>query len=75
MGMMITNKFQIPCLKRTPIQHLIASLSTLLIHDDSYLASLHAWERQSGDLLMRQHLIPWRILSYVDATTRGGENY
>ena len=44
----------------------------LLLHDDSYLgctpkASLHTWEGQLGDVLMRQHLDPWRILSYEDA--------
>ena len=75
MGMMIPNTFQIPCLKGTSGQHLIAFLSTLLVHDDSYLANLHAWEGQYGDSLMRQDLIPWRSISYVDATTGGGENY
>ena len=40
---------------------------------DSYLgcspkASLHTWEGQLGDVLMRQHLDPWRILSYEDDT-------
>ena len=71
MGMMVPNEFQIPCLKGTSRQHLIASLSTLLSHDDSPLASLHAWEGKFGDSLMRQHLIPWRSLSYVDATVGG----
>ena len=73
MGMMVPNEFQIPCLKGTSIQHLISSLSTLVTHDDSYLASLHAWEGKYGDLLMRQHLITWMIISYVDATVGGGE--
>ena len=52
MGIMVPNTFQIPFLKGTSRQHLIASLSTLLLHDDSYLANLHAWEEQCGDLLM-----------------------
>ena len=43
MGMMIPNTFQIPYLKGTSRKHLIASLSTLIIHDDNYLACLHAW--------------------------------
>ena len=73
MGMIIPNEFQIPCLKGTSGQHLITFLSTLLVHYDSYLANLHAWEGQHGDLLMRQHLIPWGILSYVDATIGGEE--
>ena len=72
---MIPNTFQIPCLKGTSRKHLIASLSTLLVHDDSYSANLHAWEGQYGDLMMRQHLIPWRSLSYVDAIGGGGETY
>ena len=51
-------------------------MDTLLLHDDSYLgcspkASLHTWEGQLGDVLMKQHLDPWRILSYEDAI--GGE--
>ena len=73
MGMMVPTTFQIPFLKGTSRQHLIASLSTLLIHDDSNLASLHAWEGQYGDSLMKQHLIPWRSSSYGDATVGGGE--
>ena len=73
MGMMIPNTFQTPFLKGTSRQHLIASLSTLLVHDDTYLASLHAWERKYGDSLMRQHLIPCRSISYVDATGGGEE--
>ena len=74
MGRMFPNTLQTPCLERTSRQHLIASLSTLLTHDDSHLASLHAWEEQFGDSLMRQHLIPWRSTSYVDATVGGREN-
>ena len=74
MGMMVPTIFQIPFLKGTFGQHLIASLSTLLIHDDNHLASLHAWEGKFGDSLMRQHLIPWRSSSYVDATVGGREN-
>lgn len=74
MGMMFPNTFQITYLKGTSRQHLVAFLSTLLFHDDSYLANLHAWEGKYGDLLMRQHLINWRSLSYVDATTRRGDS-
>ena len=72
MGMVIPNVFQIPCLKGTSRKHLIASLSTLLVHDDSYSANLHAWEGQYGDLLMRQHLILLRRISIADATVGGG---
>ena len=73
MGMMVPNEFQIPCLKETSRQHIIASMDVLLLHDDSYLgcspkASLHTWEGKLGDVSMRQHLDPWRILSYEDAT-------
>ena len=75
MRMMSPNAFHIPCLKGTFGKHLISFLSTLLFHDDSSLANLHAWEGQYGDLLMIQHLIPWRNLSYVDAIARGGENF
>ena len=71
MGIMIPNAFQIPCLKKDFRQPFVASMDFL--HDDSYLgctpkASLHTWEAQLGDILMRQHLDPWRILSYEDAT-------
>ena len=68
MRMMFSNIFQIPYLKGTSRKHLISFLSTLLVHDDSSLANLHAWERQYGDSLLKQHLIPWRSSSYVDAT-------
>ena len=73
MGMLFTNTFQIPCLKGSSRQHLIAFLSTLLIHDDSYLANLPAWERQYGDSLLTQHLIIWRRSSYVDSKVGGGD--
>ena len=44
-----------------------------VLHDDSYLgctpkSSLHAWGGQLGDILMRQNIDPWRILSYEDST-------
>ena len=71
MEMLIPNIFQIPCLKGVSRHHLIAFLSTLLIHDDSYLANFHAWERQYGDSLLTQHLIIWGRSSYVDATLGG----
>ena len=78
MGSMFSNTFQIPCLERTSRQHLFASLGILLLLDDSYLGwspkdNLHTWEGQLGYVLMRQHLIPWRILSYEDATGGGEE--
>ena len=53
MGMMIPRTVQIQFLKGTSRQPLISSLSTLLFHDDSYLASLHAWERQYGEAIWR----------------------
>ena len=71
MGMMFPNTFQIPYLKGTSRKHLISFLSTLFFHDDSYLASLHAWEGKYGDSLMRQHLFLWISSSYVDATVGG----
>ena len=78
MGMIFPNIFQIPCLKKASKQHIVASMDILLFHDDSYLglspkANLHTWEKQLGDLLMRQHLVPWRSLSYEDATGGGEE--
>ena len=53
-------------------------MGVLIFHDDSYLglspkASLHTWEEKFGDVLMRQHLVPWRNLSYEDATGGGEE--
>ena len=47
-----------------------------LSHDVSYLEcspkdNLYTWEGQLGDVLMEQHLDPWEVLSYEDAT--GGE--
>ena len=72
MGMIAPNIFQIPCLKKAFGQHVVDSMAILLLHDDSYLgwspkANLNTWEEQFGDLLMRQHLVPWRSLSYEDA--------
>ena len=72
MGMIVPNVFQIPCLKRAYRKHLVSSMGILLLHDDRYLgwspkANLHIWEGQLGDVLMRQHLVPWRSLSYEDA--------
>ena len=78
MGMIVLNTFQTPCLERTSRQHLVASLSTSLFHDDGHLgcspnASLYAWERHYGDSLLRHHHITWRSLSYEDATGGGEE--
>ena len=73
MGMVDPNIYQTACLKKAFIPPIVLSIYILLSHDDSYLASLHAWEGQYGDSLMRQHLIPWRSSSYVDATVGGGE--
>ena len=80
LGLIVPNAFQTPCLERTSRQHLVASLSISRFHDDGYLgcspnASLHAWEGHYGDLLMRQHHIPWRSSSYEDATGGGKENF
>ena len=74
MGMVDPNIHQTSCLKKAFRQPIFASMDDL--HDDSYLgctpkASLHTWEGHLGDILMRQHLDPRRILSYEDAT--GGE--
>ena len=78
-GMMVPNIFQIPCLKKASRQHIVVSMGIPRFHDDSYLglspkANLHTWEEQLGDLLMRQHLVPWRSLSYEDATGGGEES-
>ena len=78
MGMINPNTYQISCLKEASSQHIVASMDVLLLHDDRYLgcspkASLHTWEEQLGDVLMRQHLDPWRILSHEDATGEGEE--
>ena len=72
MGMIDPNVYQTSCLKEAFRQPIIASIDFFLIHDANYLgcspkASLHTWEGQLGDVLMRQHLDPWRILSYEDA--------
>ena len=75
MGMIVPNTFLIPFPKGTFGHNLISFLSTLLVHDDIYLANLHAWKGQYGYLLMRRHLDIWRRISYVDATAGGGENY
>ena len=76
MGMKVPNIFQIPCLKKASIRHIVSSMGIPVFHDNSYFglspkANLHSWEEQLGDLLMRQNLVPWRSLSYEDAT--GGE--
>ena len=49
-----------------------------LLDDDSHLdlspkANLYTWEEQLGDILMREHLVHWRNLSYEDATGGRGE--
>ena len=72
MGMIIPNIFQ-----KTSRQHIVVSMGVLLLHDDRYLgwppkANLHTWEGKFGDVLIRKHLVPWRILSYEDST--GGED-
>ena len=69
MGMVDPNLYQTSCLNKAFRQPIVASMYFLLLHDDSYLgcspkASLHTWEGKLGDILMRQHLDPWRILSY-----------
>ena len=78
MGMIIPNIFQNPYLKKASRQKNVASMGVLLLLDDSYLGwfpkvNLHTWERQLGDLLMRQNLVPWRGLSYEDSIGGGGE--
>ena len=47
-----------------------------LVHDESHLdfspkAYLYTWEEQLEDILMRDHLVHWRNLTYEDATRRG----
>ena len=78
MGMIVPNIYQILCLKKASRQHIFVSMGVLLLHDDSYLgwspkAGLHTWEGKIGDVLMRQHLVPWRNLSYEDVTGGGEE--
>ena len=63
MGMVDPNIYQTSCLIKAFIPPIVSSIDTLLSHDDSYLgcspkASLHTWEGQLGDALMRQHLDP-----------------
>ena len=58
--------------------HIAASMYIPLVHDGSHLdfspkAYLYTWEEQLGDLLMRQHLVHWRNLTYEDATGGIGE--
>ena len=72
MGMIVPNIFQIPCLKKASRLPIVASMDIPLVHDESHLdfspkAYLYTWEEQLGDLLMRQHLVHWRILSHEDA--------
>ena len=76
MGMMNPNLYQPSCLKRTFKQPIFASMGVSLSHDVSYLEcspedGVYTWEGQLGDVLMEQHLDPWGVLSYEDAT--GGE--
>ena len=78
MGMIDPNTYQISCLKKTSRPHIVTSMGILLLHDDSYLgwspkANLHTWEGKLRDVLMIQHLLPWRSLSYTDATGGGEE--
>ena len=77
MGMIDPNTYQISLLKKASRQHIVASMDVLLLHDGSCLgyspkASLHTWEGKLGDVLMIQHLVHGRILSYTDAI-EGGE--
>ena len=77
-GKVVPNIFQIPCLKKASRPHIVASMDIPLVHDESHLdfspkAYLYIWEGQFGDLLMRQHLFPWRRLSYEDAKGGGEE--
>ena len=67
-GMMNPDLYQHSCLKRTFKQPIVASMDVSLSHNVSYLDSLHTWEGQLGDILMMQHLNPWRIFSYEVAT-------
>ena len=78
MGMMVPNIFQIPSLDKASRPHIVASMDIPLVHDEIHLdfspkAYLYTWEEQLGDLLMRQHLVHWRNLSYEDATGGRGE--
>ena len=78
MGMIVPNIPQIPSLNKASRKYIFSSMGVLLLHEDSYLgwspkANLHTWEEQLGDLLMRQHLVPWWSLSYEDATGGGEE--
>ena len=78
MGMIVTHIFHIPCLRKASRQHIFASIGIPLFHHNIYLglspkANLHTWEEELGYLLMRQHLVPWRSLSYEDVKGGGGE--
>ena len=80
LGMIVPHALQTPCLERTSRQHIVVSLSILLLHDDSQLgctpnANLYAWERHYGVSLLRQHLILLESSSYEDATGRGKETF
>ena len=71
MGMIFPNIYQISFLNKASRKHIFSSMGVLLLHDDSYLgwlpkAYLLTWEGKLGDLLIRQHLVPWRNLSYKD---------
>ena len=64
MGMMVPNIFQITCLKKASIPHIVASMDIPLVHDESHLAFspkayLYTWEEKLEDILMREHLVHW----------------
>ena len=73
MGMMIPNIFLIPCLKKASRPHIFVSMDIPPFHDDSHWdfspkACLYTWEEQLEDILLKEHLVLWRILSLEDAT-------
>ena len=76
MGMKVPNIFQIPCLNKASRYHIVASIDIPLLHDESHLdlppkPNLYTWEEKIGDILMSEHLVPLRKLSYEDATGGG----
>ena len=78
-GMMVPNIFQIPCLKKAPGPHIVASMDIPLFHNESHLdfspkPYLYTCEEQIEDILMREHFFHWRKLSYEDATRGRGED-
>ena len=75
MGMVDPNIYHNSCIKKAFRPPIVSSIDILPSHNDSYLgsspkASLFTWEGKLGDILMMQHLDPWRILSY-EVATRG----